>query len=359
MSALPTMATTSSYRRGGAFPLVMSVVLLAALAAALIASLSIGQVVLSAGEVVRGLASFGSGSMESRIVIELRLPRVLAAIAGGGALGLAGLLMQTLFRNPLADAWSLGLMAGGQFGAALIVVAGAVVGPAALELITGLAGLGMVAGSALGTLAVALAMAAMAKRVATVTLLVLGLMLGFLAQGLISVLLHFTNRTQSRIFSSWNDATFASVVWPDFLTLLPPLLVGFALAVWLAKPLTALLLGETYAESLGVNVPHLRRLVLGATILLAAPVTAFCGPVAFVGLITPHLARGLMGSARIGALIPSTVLLGALLALAADLVVHLPWQQHFLHLNAILAILGAPVVIVLLLKSRSLRAAGA
>lgn len=359
MSALPAVATVSSYPRGGTFSLVMSVVLSVALVAALIASLSIGQVVLSAGEVVRGLASFGSGSMESRIVIELRLPRVLAAIAGGGALGLAGLLMQTLFRNPLADAWSLGLMAGGQFGAALIVVAGAVVGPAALELITGLAGLGIVAGSALGTLAVALAMAAMAKRVATVTLLVLGLMLGFLAQGLISVLLHFTNRTQSRIFSSWNDATFGSVVWPDFLTLLPPLLVGLALAVWLAKPLTALLLGETYAESLGVNVPRLRRLVLAATILLAAPVTAFCGPVAFVGLITPHLARGLMGSARIGALIPSTILLGALLALAADLVVHLPWQQHFLHLNAILAILGAPVVIVLLLKSRSLRAAGA
>jgi iron complex transport system permease protein len=357
--ALPIAPTGSSSSRGTAFSLVMSVVLSAALAAALIASLSIGQVVLSAGDVVRGLASFGSGSMESRIVIELRLPRVLAAIAGGGALGLAGLLMQTLFRNPLADAWSLGLMAGGQFGAALIVVAGAVVGPAALELITGLAGLGIVAGSALGTLAVALAMAAMAKRVNTVTLLVLGLMLGFLAQGLISVLLHFTNRTQSRIFSSWNDATFASVVWPDFLTLLPPLLVGLALAIWLAKPLTALLLGETYAESLGVNVPRLRRLVLGATILLAAPVTAFCGPVAFVGLITPHLARGLMGSARIGALIPSTVLLGALLALAADLVVHLPWQQHFLHLNAILAILGAPVVIVLLLKSRSLRAAGA
>lgn len=358
MSRAEALSAVPAADRRTALPLLMVAALLAVLLAALLASLSVGQVVLSPGEVLRGLLDLGSGSIESRIVVELRLPRVLAALVGGGALGLAGLLMQTLFRNPLADAWSLGLMAGGQFGAALVVVAGAVVGPAALELITGLAGLGIVAGSILGTLVVALAMTAMARRVHTVTLLVLGLMLGFLAQGLISVLLHFTNRTQSRLFSSWNDATFASMVWPDFATLLPLLLAGLVLAVWLAKPLTALLLGETYAESLGVNVPRLRRLVLAATILLAAPVTAFCGPVAFVGLITPHLARGLIGSARIGALIPATLLLGGLLALAADFVVHLPWSQHFLHLNAILAILGAPVVIVLLLKSRSLRAAG-
>lgn len=339
-------------------PLVLGAALLVVLLAAMLASLAIGQVVLSPGEVLRGLIGFGSGTVESRIVVELRLPRVLAAMFGGGALALAGLLMQTLFRNPLADAWSLGLMAGGQFGAALVVVAGAVVGPATLDAITGLAGLGVVAGSALGTLLVALAMAAMARRVTTVTLLVLGLMLGFLAQGLISVLLHFTNRTQARMFASWNDATFASVVWPDFVSLLPLLLIGLGLTVWLAKPLTALLLGETYAESLGVNVQHLRRWVLAATILLAAPVTAFCGPVAFVGLITPHLARGLMGSARIGALIPATLVIGALLALCADFIVHLPWSQHFLHLNAILAILGAPIVIVLLLNSRSLRATG-
>lgn len=328
-----------------------------AVAGAAIASLMVGQVMLSPGDVISGLAGIGSGSMESRIVVDLRLPRVTAALLGGAALGLAGLLMQTLFRNPLADAWSLGLMAGGQFGAALVVVAGAIVGPGFLMILTGFSGLGLVAGSALGTLAVALAMSAMARRVGTVTLLVLGLMLGFMAQGLISVLLHFTNRSQGRVFAAWNDATFAGVVWSDFLTLAPLLSFGVFGAVVLAKPLTALLLGDAYAESLGVNVPRLRRLVLGATILLAAPVTAFCGPVAFIGLIVPHLARGVIGSARIGVLIPATALFGSLLALLADLVVHLPWDQHFLHLNAILAILGAPVVILLLLKSRSLRGA--
>lgn len=356
MSRVATLMAATVPARRVPLPWIVSAALAAGLMAAMLASLAIGQVVLSPGEVIRGLMGAGTGSVESRIVVELRLPRVLAAMLGGGALALAGLLMQTLFRNPLADAWSLGLMAGGQFGAALIVVAGAVVGPAALAAITGLAGLGIVAGSALGTLLVALAMAAMARRVSTVTLLVLGLMLGFLAQGLISVLLHFTNRTQARLFASWNDATFASMVWPDFMSLGPLVAIGLALTIWLAKPLTALLLGETYAESLGVNVQHLRRWVLAATILLAAPVTAFCGPVAFIGLITPHLARGAIGSARIGALIPATVMIGALLALMADFIVHLPWNQHFLHLNAILAILGAPIVIVLLLNSRSLRA---
>lgn len=336
-------------------PVAVSLAAAGVLAAVAVASLMIGQVLLSPGEVLAGLGSIGSGSMESRIVVELRLPRVLAAILGGAALGLAGLMMQTLFQNPLADAWSLGLMAGGQLGAALVIVAGAIVGPGFLMILTGFAGLGVVAGSALGMLAVALAMSALARRVGAVTLLVLGLMLGFLAQGLISVLLHFTNRSQGRIFAAWNDATFANLTWSDFAALAPLLGLGLIGCVILAKPLTALLLGDVYAESLGVNVPRFRRFVLGATILLAAPVTAFCGPVAFVGLIVPHLARGLAGSARIGVLIPATALIGSALTLSADLVVHLPWDQHFLHLNAILALIGAPLVILLLLRARSLR----
>jgi iron complex transport system permease protein len=354
-----TAATVTTPRTPMNIPTaVMGAGLLALLLGVALCSLSIGQVVLPFSAVFDGLVTYGQDTMESRVVVELRLPRVAAAMIGGGALGLAGLLMQTLFRNPLADAWSLGLMAGGQFGAALVIVAGGVIGPAALQVITGFSGVGIVVGSMLGTLVVAAAMAGMARRVSTVTLLVLGLMLGFLAQGLISVLLHFTTRTQGRIFASWNDASFTSLVWSDFGTLVPPVAIGIALVIWLAKPMTALLLGEVYAESMGVNVPRLRRLALGAAILLAAPITAFCGPIAFVGLITPHLARGVVGTMRFAPLIAPTFLLGALLAASADFVVHLPWDQHFLHLNAVLAVLGAPAVIVMLLKSRLLKAAG-
>jgi iron complex transport system permease protein len=350
VSAVPAALGRQDRTGAGRTGVVFGLLLLLALASA--ASLAVGHELLTPAQLFNGLRALGGDEPDARILRELRLPRTLAALVGGAALGLAGLLLQTLFRNPLADAWSLGFMAGGQFGAALVVVAGAVVGPAALSAISALAGVGIVAGSAVGMLAVASAMSALASRVHTVTLLVLGLMLGFLAQGLISILLHFTSRTQSRIFASWNDATFANVVWGDFPTLLPPILIAVAGAVWMAKPLTALLLGETYARSVGVHVGRLRRLVLAAAILLAAPVTAYCGPIAFVGLIVPHLARGMFRSADIGVLVAPSLALGALISVAADLAVHLPWRQHFLHLNAILALVGAPAVIALLLRGR-------
>jgi iron complex transport system permease protein len=217
------------------------------------------------------------------------------------------------------------------------------------------AGVSLVIGAAVGTLAVALFMAAAAKRVSNATLLVMGLMLGFLSQGLMSVVLHFTNRNQSRIFASWNDATFSAVTWDDLPAMLGAIAIGVAIAIARMKPLSALLLGETYAESLGVNVPHLRRWVLMATVLLVAPVTAYCGPLLFVGLLVPHFARQVLGTARLGAVMPVAATAGALLTLAGDFILHLPWQQHFLHLNAILAVIGSPAVIGLLARSRGMR----
>lgn len=315
-------------------------------------SLAYGQVLVPLGELWRALAG-STETMTARIVADLRLPRVVAAAAGGAALGLAGLLLQVLFRNPLADPWSLGMTAGGQLGAALVVAAGGlafasdVVGVLRL-----LSGLSLVGGAAVGTLGVALAMAAAARRVGTVTLLVMGLMLGFLSQGLMSIVLHFANRNQVRIFASWNDGTFAALVRDDYLAFLLPLGAGVAMALLVRKSLGALLLGEAYAGSLGVNVVRTRRLVLAAVILLSAPVTAYCGPVIFVGLIVPHLARLALSTAALPRLYVPVLLLGAVLGLGADLIVHLPWEQHFLHLNAVLAMLGAPLVIALLTSSQ-------
>lgn len=316
-------------------------------------SLCIGQVFVPWSHVLAGLAD--ASSSDGRIIVELRLPRVVAAICAGAAFGVGGLLMQTLFRNPLADPWALGLVAGGQLGVALVVTAAGFVGPSFLSFIGAFSGLSLVAGCALGILLVSTLIAAIARRVSVVTLLVFGLMLGYLAQGLISITLHFANRGQGGIFTAWNDGTFASITWPDFLIFLPVIGVGLLVALLLSKPLTALQLGETYAASLGVNVAWLRRAALAATILLAAPVTAYCGPVAFVGLIVPHLARGWLKSAEFLQLLPVSTLIGACLALTADFVVHLPWDQHFLHLNAVLAVIGAPVVMVVLLRLRSLR----
>ena len=331
-----------------------TIVLTFAILAAGLFALGFGMVGLGVGDVVTSLT--GSGDpMHVQIVRELRLPRVATAIIAGGALGIGGVLMQALFRNPMADAWSLGLTAGGQLGVALLVTAAAFSGPSAIAFLRAFEGLSITAGAMAGIGIFALAMAALARRVSTVTLLVVGLMLGFTVQGIVSVVIHFANRVGGRVFSGWNDGNFASVTLADLPMLLVPVLAGVALALFNAKPLTTLLLGETYAKSLGTDVIWLRRLTLAAVVLLVAPVTAYCGPVTFIGLIVPHFARAIAGTARILPLLPLAALAGALLALAADLVVHAPWEQHFLHLNAVLALVGAPVVIALLVFSKSMR----
>jgi iron complex transport system permease protein len=342
-------AVTAARSLTGSAMIAAAVVLLA------VAAVSIGQVRLPLGTALGALVSPDADPIVAQIVREIRLPRVLTAAAAGAALGIGGVLMQALFRNPMADAWSLGLTAGGQLGVALVVTAAAFAGPAALGFLTALGGIGLTVGAAAGVTVSALAMAALARRVSNVTLLVVGLMLGFTAQGLVSVIIHFASRAGGKVFSGWNDGNFASVTLADLPLFLVPISLGVVLAVAIAKPLTSLLLGESYARSLGTDVVRLRRLTLGATVLLVAPVTAYCGPVTFVGLIVPHLARAIAGTGRALPILPLAALGGALLAVAADLVVHLPWDQHFLHLNAVLAIVGAPVVIALLIFSPTMR----
>jgi len=334
---------------------ISSALLLAALLALALYTLTYGQIGLTVSETLAALTGSGSDEMTSQIVNEIRLPRVLAAILAGGALGIAGVLMQALFRNPVADAWSLGLLAGGQFGVALTVTAAAFAGPDAISFLTMFAGPSITVAAAAGVAATAAVMLALGRRVGAITLLVVGLMLGFTAQGLTSVLLHFAARAGGRVYGGWSDASFAGVEPANLPWLALPILIGLGLAVVTAKPLTSLLLGETYAKSLGVRVGVLRWLALAATVVLVAPVVAFCGPVSFIGLIAPHVARAFTNSARIMPLLPLAGLGGALLALAGDAIVHAPWEQHFLHLNAILAILGAPVVILILVFSPAMR----
>jgi len=331
-----------------------SVLLLIAVILASLFALGFGMIGIGPLDVISSLTGAGD-PMHAQIVVDLRLPRVVTAIIAGGALGIGGVLMQALFRNPMADAWSLGLTAGGQLGVALLVTAAAFSGPSAIAFLRAFEGVSITLGAMLGIGLFALAMATLARRVGTVTLLVVGLMLGFTVQGIVSLVIHFANRVGGRVFSGWNDGNFASVTSADLPMLAAPVIVGVALALVNAKPLTALLLGETYARSLGTDVTKLRRLTLAAVVLLVAPVTAYCGPVTFIGLIVPHFARAIAGTARILPLLPLAALAGALLTLAADIVVHAPWEQHFLHLNAVLALVGAPVVIALLIFSKSMR----
>ena len=322
-----------------------------AIAAVSLFTLSYGQVVLGLDRVFEVFYSPASDPVATQIIRDLRLPRVVTGLISGAALGVSGVLMQALFRNPMADAWSLGLLAGGQLGVALIVTAAAFAGPAAILFLTSFQGVGLTTGALIGVAVFAAMMVTLSRRVATITLLVIGLMLGFTVQGLVSIVTHFANRVGGRVYSGWNDGTFASTTFDDLTFMLPPIIVGLIVAVASAKGLSSLMLGEAYARSLGTNVKRLRWQTLAAVVLLVAPVTAYCGPVTFIGLIVPHFARAIARTSLILPLIPLAALAGGLLAIAADSVVHLPWEQHFLHLNTILAVIGAPVVIVLLLFS--------
>ena len=270
-------------------------------------------------------------------------------------MGTAGLQLQTLFRNPLAGPWALGLTAGAQLGVALVVTSAVVVGSDFLENFAFLSNLSIVAGAMLGCILVLLLIVTIARYVNTITLLIFGLMLGYLAQGLISVILHFTNQSQAKIFAGWNDGSFAGVYWEHFPILLPLAIIGLVSAWLMAKPLNTFLLGENYARSMGISVKRTRMITLTSSVLLAAPITAYCGPILFLGLIVPHLARGLFNTSDHKILIPVVTLLGSLIALAADLFVHLPWEKHFLHLNAVNALIGAPVVMWVILKNRRMR----
>ncbi len=318
--------------------------------------LGIGSVHIPISGVVAALLGLdGANDTWIKIINELRLPRTLAAAIGGAALGTAGLQLQTLFKNPLAGPWALGLTAGAQLGVALVVTAAAVVGSSFLEKMAFLSNLSIVGGAMLGCVLVLLLIVSISRYVSTITLLIFGLMLGYLAQGLISVILHFTNQSQAKIFAGWNDGSFAGVYWEHFPILLPLAVIGLISGWLMAKPLNALLLGENYARSLGVSVKRTRIITLTSAVLLAAPVTAYCGPVLFLGLIIPHLARGLFSTSDHKTLIPACMLLGSIVALAADLFVHLPWERHFLHLNAVNALIGAPVVMWVILKNKHMR----
>ena len=288
-----------------------------------------------------------------KIVWLFRLPKAITAILAGTGLALSGLLMQNLFRNPLAGPSVLGISAGASLGVALVVLWSAsggagprfvadlgVSGKAALLLFAGL-GAGMV-------LSVIMLLARRVKDV--MSLLIVGILCGFAVNAAVSVLIHFSVAERIQAYVSWTFGSFAAVTWNDLILFFPVILTGLAGCLLIRKPLNGLLLGEAYARSMGLRINRLRVIVIGLTALLAGTVTAFCGPVVFIGVAVPHLGRLVTGSADHRRLLPATALLGALVALGADLLAQFPGSEAVLPLNAVTALLGAPVIVWLILR---------
>lgn len=340
------------------WPLVLAGLLLLTLVA-FILSIVFGSVKIPLREVI---ASLGGGAVEREawrtIVLQFRLPKAITALLAGAALAVSGLQMQTLFRNPLADPFVLGVSSGASLGVALIVLGGSVVGTSTLLAnLTIFGSLGVVGAASAGAALVFGVILLVSRRIQSiVTLLILGLMFGYLTGALVSILMYFSVPEQIQAYINWTYGSFGGITWQQM-----PIFAGVVLAVLVvaglsAKPLNALLLGESYARSMGLNVAHARYWIIGSTSLLAGAVTAFCGPIAFLGLAVPHLARNLLNTSEHRILLPAVMLLGALLALIFDLIAQLPGSSYVLPLNAVTALLGAPTVIWVLLSRQRLRA---
>lgn len=330
------------------------------LIAAFLLSVSLGSVQIPLGDVAAVLLG-GSASKESwtNIILIFRLPKAITATLAGAALAVAGLQMQTLFRNPLAGPFVLGISSGASLGVALVVLGTS--GTAAVGLLAGLSMMGdfgIAAASTAGASLVLILVLLAARHVGNnMTLLILGLMFGYATSAVVSVLLHFSIAERIQAYLQWTFGSFDGVTWRQMWVVAPALLVSLATGVSAVKPLNALLLGETYAASMGVPVGRVRLLIIASASVLTGVVTAFCGPIAFLGVAVPHLCRSLFNTSDHRVLLPAVMLLGGTLALVADLIAHLPGSQITLPLNAVTALIGAPVVTWVILRQRNLRQA--
>ena len=290
------------------------------------------------------------------ILLSSRLPRAIAAILAGSALAVSGLQMQTLFRNPLAGPYILGISSGAGLGVAIFIMGFSVLG-ISLSSSVWFANYGIVISAILGAILVLLLlMAAIAKLKDIMTVLILGIMIGSIATAFISILEYFSQEDSLKSFVLWTMGDLSSVA-PDSLKMLFFIvMIGLVAAFAISKQLNAYLLGEDYAQSLGTNVNVTRYLVILVTALLAGSITAFCGPIGFVGIITPHIARMFLKSANHFYLVPLCVLLGINIMLLADIIAQLPGSDKTFPINAVTSLIGIPFIFWIIFKNKKIAA---
>lgn len=322
---------------------------------AFLAALAIGSTWVPLPQVVAVLTGATADQDVSTIVVEtVRLPRAITAALAGAALGIAGLQMQTLFRNPLADPFALGVTSGASLGVALVVLGAGYGAVTAFDNSLGVRGDAAITLAAVigATLVLGLVLAVSSRIPNPTTVLILGLMFGYAVSAVVTVLVGASQPESLRQWVQWGFGSFSGVTWPRLRIFAPLILAGLVVAALTTKQLNALLLGENYARSMGLAVRRARVLTMSGASVLGAVVTAFCGPISFLGIAVPHLCRGLLGTSDHRALVPAVILLGATVALFAQILSLLPGSGVVLPLNAVTALLGAPVVVFVLVRSR-------
>ena len=316
-------------------------------------NISLGAVTIPFKEVCASLTGgHASKSTWEYIIINYRLPKAITAVLVGTGLSISGLLMQTLFRNPLAGPYVLGLSSGASLGVAFVIL-GAGFLPSFLSEIA-LSSYGIVLASTIGSVSVLVLVLIVSQQLRdTMAILIVGLMFGSFTSAIVSVLTYFSTAEQLQKFTFWSMGNLGSLSWSTILILTVAVLLGLILSAGSIKPLNALLLGENYAKSMGLNFKRARLIIILATSILAGSITAFAGPIAFVGLAVPHIAKLSFQTSNHTILFWSTLFFGAIIMLFCDIVSQMPGLDVTLPINAITSIIGAPVVIWLLVRKRN------
>ncbi len=320
-----------------------------------IADLSLGNVYIPFSEILSGL--FGGrieNEISSNIFFYFRLPRAISAVLVGVGLAISGLQMQTLFRNPLAGPFVLGISSGASLGVAILVLAsyslGGMFGVAS--------GWATVLAASLGAAVVFFIILLVSFRIKdTMGLLIIGIMMASITGSIVGILQYFSSAEQIQVFLIWTFGSLGGVDWDELQIFIPVIFVGAVGSFLMAKPLNAFVLGDNYARSLGLNVSKGRLLVIISTCLLAGSVTAFGGPIAFIGLAVPHVTRMVFPTGDHRKLIPLVAIMGAVFLLICDLISQLPGRAEVLPINIVTSMVGAPVVIWIILKKRNIRTA--
>ncbi|MEL7834908.1 iron ABC transporter permease [Fodinibius sp. Rm-B-1B1-1] len=335
------------------------VLLLVALTGLFLVNLALGSVDIPVKDIVHILLG-GESTADAwqKIIINIRIPRAVTAIFAGCALSVGGLLMQTLFRNPLAGPSVLGITAGASLGVAIVMLAGGTITSIfAIQQLSAMGSWVIVIAASLGSAAVLLLILLISIKVRdNVTLLIIGLMIGNLTIALVSIWQYFSRPEQIQDYLIWTFGSLGGVPLDQLWILAVVSLIGGGIAMALSKPLNGLLLGENYARSMGLSVTGSRIWIIVSTSLLAGGITAFCGPIGFVGIAVPHLTRSLMGTNDHRVLIPATLLMGAILLLGCDIIAQVPGSTTTLPISAVTSMVGSPVVIWVIIQRKNLQA---
>ena len=321
-------------------------------------NLVLGSVDIPVADVLKVLTGSDSevDTVSRTIILKSRLPQALTAIMAGAGLAVSGLLMQTAFHNPLAGPSVLGISSGASLGVAFVVLLSGSIGGAALSRMGAIGSVAITVSAIIGSLLVMALIAYTARKVrGNVTLLIMGVMIGYLANAIIGVLKFFSAEEDIRAYVVWGLGSFARVSGGETYVFVVLMLCLLPTSFLLAKALNLMLLGDSYARNLGLDTGRARMQVIVCSGVLVAVVTAYCGPIMFLGLAVPHLCRGLFRTSNHAVLLPASLLAGAALALLCNLIARLPGFEGALPVNSVTALIGAPVVMWVLFKNQKSR----